>query len=153
MITRDLITEGRTLLEKSFRCPWHYKQWLIECSACDGGTTQGECVNPECDGDSAPATFVVSPDEYPAYPDDPQVVATIDVPGLSDLAEHNGQCICWLRNNATALLDRAEAALDLEEALVFIGENSPPPDECRAVEAARSGGILDYARSLGWRRP
>ena len=97
-LTREELARGKKLLQESFRCPWHYKQYEIECSTCEGGTTSVcngkefvECPNPECDGLHTPCTFIESPDEYPADSERPQVVATIDVPGLSTLAEKNGE--------------------------------------------------------------
>lgn len=91
-----------------------------------------------------PCTFVEAPTEYP----DGQVVTTIDVPGFSDLAEKNGECICWLRNEGLRLIDDNLLLLDLQEALEFIGDNTPDGEIARRSTA----DIVAYAKSLGWRK-
>jgi len=148
-LTRQQLLHGKKLLEESFRCPWHYKQYEIECGTCAGGTTgvcngkeYVECPNPECDGSHVPCTFVESPTEYP----DGQVVATIDVPGFSDLAEKNGECICWLRNEGLRLIDGNLLLLDLKEAMEFIGNNAPDGE----VVCRTTAETIAYAESLGW---
>lgn len=152
MLTREDIAKGRTLLQESFEGPWRYKQFEIECGACvslrDQDTDEVSCANPECNGEDVPCTFIEAPEAYPRYPDSPQVVATIDVPGLSCLAEKNGEAICWLRNNATELLEANEGLRELLECLAWLSSTDkhlPPP----AMENALS--VLDYAKSLGWR--
>ncbi len=121
MLTRKELAHGRKLVEAAFTGPWRYKQFEIECRRCDSyeqGLTDTECTNPECNGEDVPCTFVEAPRAYPGESDEyrAQVVATIDVPGLSELAEKNGEAICWLRNNATALLDAYERQLDMQDA-------------------------------------
>lgn len=149
MLTREEIAHGRALLKKAFEGRWRYKEFEIECSACDA---DGECSNPECDGADVPCTFVEAPEAYPASEKRPQVVCTIEVPGISTIADANGEAICWTHNQALRLLDAAERMLDLQEALQFIGNNDPVR-ECEALGAARRGNLLDYAKSLGWKSP
>jgi len=150
-LTREQLLHGKKLLEESFLCPWYYKQYEIECGTCAGGTTSVcngkeyvECPNPECDGSHVPCTFVESPKEYP----DGQVVATIDVPGFSDLAEKNGECICWLRNNATTLIDAYEELLILTAALTWLSQRDGVLIPART--AAPIASVIAYAESLGW---
>ncbi len=104
-LTREELARGRDLLKAAFDGPWRYNQWEIECASCNGGEGP-ECVNPECSGAGGgpPVTFVEAPHQYPADDECPQVVATIDVPGMSDLAQQNGEAICWLRNGGPALI-------------------------------------------------
>jgi len=149
LLTREELARGRRLIEEAFDGPWRYTQFRIDCACAEGLVDDLECQNPECDGDSVPATFVEAPEQYPADDKRPQVVATIEVPGLSDLAEKNGEAICWLRNQALALLDSYEKILDLREALDHISnyerERGCPP-------TLRGGDPISYAKSLGWKR-
>jgi hypothetical protein len=154
LLTRAEIAHGRKLLEQAFEGPWRYNQWQVECRACEGGTTynsdlEGECVNPDCDGTHVPATWVEAPEAYPASDKRPQVVATIEVPGIDTLAQANGECICWLRNNAEALLEAREQLDDLVSALAYcssVGKAVLPSP------AATVASVLTYAESLGWKR-
>ena len=151
LLTRTELARGRKLLEEAFDGPWRYKQYQIECGACEG-TVDGleDCTNPECTGagGGVPATFVEAPEQYPAREERPQVVATIEVPGLSDLAEKNGEAICWLRNEALALLEAHEKLLELRDALEFIAEW----ERANGVLTMRGGSVVEYAKALGWRR-
>ncbi len=143
-LTREELLRGKALIEESFRRPWHYEEFHIDCVTCEGGTTSPcngkeftECTNPECDGTHSPATFVMAGDDY--------VVATIDVPGVSSVADKNGACICWLRNHATELIAGNLALNELRGALVFLCSDP-------SVAATRER-IIEYAESLGWKRP
>ncbi len=158
-LTREELAHGRALLEAAFTGPWRYKQFEIECGACraheQGAKGDGvpECTNPECssnmgDGE-VPCTFVEAPECYPNDPDYPQVVATIDVPGLSTLAEKNGEAICWLRNEAPLLIEAAELLLDLRGAIDFVADRERRAGLTPTI--AHSGSIVDYAKRLGWR--
>lgn len=55
----------------------------------------------------------------------------------------------WLFDNAEELVAGARELAEMKSALSWIGEHGTPPD-CRAVAAARSGDVVEYARSLGW---
>lgn len=153
-LTRAELAHGRKLVEAAFEGPWRYNQWHVECRACEGGTVynsdlEGDCTNPQCDGAHVPATFVEAPRAYPESETRPQVVATIEVPGIDTLAQANGECICWLRNNATELISAKEQLELMVRALLY----------CYQVEARAPIGQLDaidsvlaYAESLGWSR-
>jgi hypothetical protein len=152
LLTRAELAHGRKLLDEAFDGPWRYKQFEIECGVCEGTVDgQEDCTNPECTGagGGVPATFVEAPEAYPGESEEylAQVVATIDVPGLSCLAEKNGEAICWLRNEAAALLDAHEKLLDLKEALEFIAEWERANS---GSVTARGGSVIEYAKSLGW---
>ena len=149
LLTREELARGRRLVEDAFDGPWRYTQFRIDCACAEGLTDDEECQNPECDGDSVPATFVEAPEAYPADAKRPQVVATIEVPGLSDLAEKNGEAICWLRNNAEALIAARDQLNELTAALAWCSQSTfqvrIPTDTTLTVE-----GVLAYAKSLGW---
>ncbi len=152
-LTRKELARGRKLVEAAFTGPWRYNQWNIECPACEGGTTSttddGSCTHPACDGTEVPATFVEAPQQYPEDEERPQIVAMIEVPGIDTLAEANGEAICWLRNNSTAMLDSYEKLLDLKEALEFIAEFERRHHQ---HVTAPNGDVIAYAESLGWKR-
>ena len=152
-LTRKELARGRKLIEAAFTGPWRYNEWNIECPACEGGTTSttddGSCTHPACDGTEVPATFVEAPHQYPEDDARPQIVAMIEVPGIDTLAQANGECICWLRNNATAMLDSYEKLLDLKEALEFIAEFERKQQQ---HATAPNGDVVAYAESLGWRQ-
>ena len=153
LLTRAELAHGRKLIEAAFTGPWRYSQWNIECPACEGGTTSttddGSCTHPACDGTEVPATFVEAPHQYPEDEVRPQIVAMIEVPGLEDLAQANGNCICWLRNNALQLLDTYELLLDLQEAMAFINATERAN---RVPTTVPEGDLVAYAESLGWKR-
>lgn len=150
VLTRAELARGRALLQAAFKEPWRYKQFEIECNACENGIGP-ECINPECTGagGGVPATFVEAPQEYP--PDDkrPQIVATIEVPGMSDLAQQNGEAICWLRNEGAALIASHELLLDLREAIEFIADREEHAPGAGPI-VRDADGLLRYAKSLGW---
>lgn len=152
-LTREELAHGRALLEAAFEGTWTYQRFEIECSVCrEGLGGDSECTHPDCDGSHVPATFVEAPECYPAskeHPDheSPQVVATIEVPGIETLAAKNGECICWMHNNGPALMAAYAELLEIDEALAWLcmrGQPLPP------LEAAQS--VIDYAKSLGWQR-
>jgi len=152
MLTRKDLAHGRKLVEAAFAGPWRYNQWQVECRACEGGTTynselEGECTNPDCDGTHVPATWVEAPEAYPASDKHPQVVATIEVPGIDTLAQANGECICWLRNNAEALLDAREQLNELASALAWLSSTG---HQVSPSASASIASVLAYAKSLGW---
>ena len=156
-LTREELARGRELLKSAFVGPWRYQQFEIECRRCDSyeqGITDTECTNPECDGDDVPATFVEAPKAYPGESEEyaAQVVATIDVPGLSCIAQNNGEAICWLRNNAEALIAAREQLDEFGEALVWLSTVNGPTFSIRTSEDAVARTIA-YAKSLGWVRP
>lgn len=154
-LTREELAHGRALILAAFSGPWRYRQFLIECGVCEGYVEDAdECTNPECTGSGggAPCTFVEAPECYPASKEEPdnehpQVVATIDVPGLSCLAEKNGEAICWMHNNADALMSAHEELLDLGVALSWLFAKGQPLPPMEAVAS-----VIDYAKSLGWER-
>lgn len=113
--------------------------------------TNAECSSNEGDGD-VPCTFVEAPQEYPGESDEysAQVVCTIDIPGLSCLAQKNGEAICWLRNNAEALLRSVELLLNLREAIDFVSEYER--HQGWPVTVKNADDLVTYAESLGWRR-
>lgn len=157
-LTREELARGRALIEAAFDGPWRYTQFEIECSTCEGGTTSVcdgkefvSCTNPECDGSHTPCTFVEAPKAYPGESGEyhAQVVATIDVPGLSTLAEKNGEAICWLRNEGAALIEAHEMLLDLRSAIEFIADREEhAPGSGPAVRKVED--LVGYAKSLGW---
>lgn len=152
-LTREELAHGRALLKAAFDGPWRYTQFEIECSACNSyeqGLTDTECANPECNGEEVPATFVEAPRAYPGESDEyrAQVVATIDVPGLSCLAEKNGEAICWLRNEGPALIDASELLLELRAALAFIAAHERHQGWPITIRGADD--LIPYAKSLGW---
>lgn len=150
-LTREDLAKGRALIAAAFEGTWTYSKFEIECRVCASGDGD-DCSNPDCDGAHVPCTFVQAPECYPASkeePDheDPQVVATIEVPGIETLANANGEAICWMHNNAAALLAAHEELLELGEALAWLfcaGHRLPP------VGAVNS--VIAYAKSLGWER-
>lgn len=149
-LTRAELAHGRALLQAAFEGPWRYTQFEIECEPCNGGDSEA-CVNPECTGagGGVPATFVEAPEAYPASDTRPQVVATIEVPGLSSLAQQNGEAICWLRNQATDLISAHELLLDLRDAIEFIADREEhAPGSGPSIRDA--AGLLRYAKQLGW---
>jgi hypothetical protein len=151
-LTREELAHGRQLIEAAFAGPWQYSQFEIECQRCDAyqqGSSEQECVNPECDGTHVPATFVEAPAATPSDLKHPLVVATIDVPGVSTWAEKNGEAICWAHNNMDALLSANELLLEMGEALawLFVSGHTPPPGATRAIDS-----VINYAKGLGWRR-
>lgn len=150
LLTREELAHGRALLEKAFKAPWRYKMFEIECGTCRAdrdGTSEEDCSNPECDGDSVPCVFVESPEEYPADEEFPQVVATIDVPGMSCLAEQNGEAICWLRNNAANLIQARDYLDVVSSALAWL--SCAPDTSMSRLKSVES--TIEYALSLGWR--
>lgn len=154
-LTREELTRGRALLQAAFTGPWRYTQFEIECNACENGIGP-ECINPECGGagGGVPATFVEAPKAYP--PDDkrPQIVATIEVPGLSDLAQQNGEAICWLRNNAETLIAAREQLMLFAEALTWLSTDLRHTEISLGLTREGATGAvqrtIDYAKSLGW---
>jgi hypothetical protein len=162
-LTREELAHGRALLEAAFGGPWRYTEFEIECSTCEGGTTSVcdgkkfvECMNPECDGTHAPCTFVEAPEQYPGESEEyrAQVVATIDVPGLSCLAEKNGEAICWLRNNAEALIEAREQLNEFAAALAWLSTDLRHTELSIGLARESAPGavqrMIDYAKSLGW---
>ncbi len=156
-LTREELARGRELLKAAFVGPWRYKQFEIECRRCDSyeqGLTDTECTNPECNGEEVPCTFVEAPEAYPNDPDYPQVVATIDVPGLSCIAEQNGEAICWLRNHGEALISAREQLDKFAEALTWLSTDMGHTELCVGLTHDGAYGavqrVLDYAKSLGW---
>lgn len=162
-LTREELAHGRALLEAAFDGPWRYTEFAIECSTCRGGTTDVcngkefvSCTNPECDGSDAPCTFVEAPEQYPGESDEyrAQVVATIDVPGLSTLAEKNGEAICWLRNNADALIAAREQLDEFAAALTWLSTDMRHTELCIGLTRDGAYGavqrVIEYAKSLGW---
>lgn len=135
------LAHGKRLLDAAFSGTWRYTQFRISCDNCDGYTNDVDCTNPECDGDSVPSTFVEAPEAYPASDKHPQVVATIEVPGISDLAERNGEAICWLKNNGPQLIADAEELAQLKAALTWLMSS----DEPNVTPV-----VLEFAKSLGW---
>lgn len=97
------LAEIERLEREAFRAPWTYSEWEVECP-CDGDPG---CANKECDGAHVPCTTIESPDEYPGG----QVVAQFQVPGLSCLADKNGELIVALRNHAAALITLARPGM------------------------------------------
>lgn len=153
-ISPEELERGKLLLKEAFEGPWRYKQFEIECGECRqyrNGDTDVDCTNPECTGEDVPCTFVEAPEAYPRYPESPQIVATIEVPGLSDLAEKNGECICWLRNEAGALILAYEQLLELRSALEFVAEHER--HQGWPLTIRNSGDVVAYAKSLGWKGP
>jgi len=156
-LTREELAHGRALLEAAFDGPWRYTEFEIECSVCQGGTTSVcdgkkfvSCTNPECDGLNVPCIFVEAPEQYPGESTEyqAQVVATIDVPGLSCLAVKNGEAICWLRNEASALIAANELLLELRSALEFIAACERQHGWPMTVK--NGDDVVAYAKSLGW---
>lgn len=155
MLTREDLAHGRALINEAFEGVWTYKRFMIECAICEGKVdSEEECTNPECEGagGGSPCTFVQAPECYPAskeHPDyeDPQVVATIEVPGIGSLADKNGEAICWMKNNAAALLAAHEQLLEAGEALSWLFAHGHPLPPMRAVSS-----LLNYAESIGWER-
>jgi hypothetical protein len=156
LLTRSELARGRALVERAFDGPWRYTQFEIECASCNGGDGP-ECVNPECSGAGGgpPATFVEAPEQYPASDKHPQIVATIEVPGISDLAQQNGECICWLRNNATALIEAKEKLDEMVAALAWLTNIAglPHPPQIFMHPQHTVETVLDYARGQGWKGP
>ncbi len=153
LLTRTELARGRKLVEAAFTGPWRYNQWNIECPACEGGTTSttddGSCTHPACDGTEVPATFVEAPQQYPEDEKRPQIVAMIEVPGIDTLAEANGECICWLRNNAAELIAAKDQLELMTSALTWLycHEARAPISQLDTV-----GSVFAYAESLGWKR-
>lgn len=153
LLTRAELARGRNLVEAAFTGPWRYNEWNIECPVCEGGSTSttddGSCTHPSCDGTEVPATFVEAPHQYPEAEIRPQIVAVIEVPGIDDLAQANGECICWLRNNAPELIYAKEQLALVSHALswLFINEARAPISQLGDVAS-----VLAYAESLGWKR-
>ncbi len=158
-LTREELAHGRALLEAAFDGPWRYTQFEIECSTCKGGTTSVcngkefvSCTNPECDGSDTPCTFIEAPEQYPGESDEyrAQVVATIDVPGLSCLAEKNGEAICWLRNNAESLIAAREQLNEFGAALAWLSTNREYQTISIVTSSEAVLRVIGYAKSLGW---
>lgn len=94
----------RALADACFRAPWTATTFTVECDRHD---------YEECPGEGEhEAERIESPDEYPAYPDSPQVVA--DVPGMEMFSKPHAAFIAAARTDVPALCDRVEA---LEAAL------------------------------------
>lgn len=153
LLNRAELAHGRKLVEAAFTGSWRYNQWNIECPACEGGTTSstddGSCTHPMCDGTEMPATFVEAPQQYPESESYPQIVATIEVPGIDDLAQANGEAICWLRNNAAELIAAKMQVEMLSRALWWLRMQEAKAPISRLSEI---GSVLAYAESLGWKR-
>jgi len=148
-LTREELAHGRALLQAAFSGPWSYSEWQIECGAC---ADDGECSIPECDGSHVPNTTIEALEAYPSPPG--QVVAQISVPGLSSLADKNGEAICWLRNNAESLI-AAREQLDLfAEALAWLSTDLGHTQLCIGISGdGKYGAVrraIEYAKSLGW---
>jgi hypothetical protein len=154
-LTREELAHGRALLKAAFDGPWRYTQFEIECGPCNGGDSES-CSNPECTGAGGgpPATFVEAPKAYPASDKRPQIVATIEVPGISDLAQQNGEAICWLRNNAEALIAGREQLDLFEQALRWLSTSLGHMTYTMGLTDDGGHGwvlrTISYAKSLGW---
>lgn len=94
-LTDEELAELERLEHKAFCAPWSYEAWEVDCPAIGSGDECGYEHN---------ISTVTAPDEYPADPDSPQVVAQIDVPGLEQFAERNGALIALARNALPKLL-------------------------------------------------
>jgi hypothetical protein len=154
LLTRAELAEGRRLLAQMFDGPWRYKQFMIECGVCEGNINAlPECTNPECEGagGGVPATFVEAPEMYPASERHPQIVATIEVPGIGELAQGNGEAICWLRNNSPSLLAAHEQLQQMRAAINWLCMN-PKTGGVLISDAAKDpvAEVIAYAKSLGW---
>lgn len=114
-LTPEVLARLRELEKAAFRPPWRAETWTVDCR-------EEDCGDEDCPGE-ADAETVLAPEEYPADPDSPQVVAhvdgavTIHTPGLEGFARAHSEFIAAARNALPDLLDALEEARRERDAL------------------------------------